>query len=123
MNRIWILVLFLGLIFSCVPPTHVGCAPTVGDLIEYSVTIDTGSTAPPVVAYYNATEQQEYYYFPNTSVLTWSFSFNTTKVNQFLYVSFSTSPYSGINKTAVIKVNGTIVEQGTSSSGVVIDCN
>ncbi len=104
-----LLILLIG--FSCTPTTYVGCAPTVGDLVEYSVTIDTGSTTPPIVAYYNASEQLEYYYFPNTGVLAWSISFNTTKVNQFLYVSFSTSPYSGINKTAVIKVNGTIVEQ------------
>jgi len=120
------LTFLLGLVLilsSCTTPSYTGCAPTVGDLVECSVTIDSGSTYPPIVAYYNATEQMEYYTFPSASVLSWSISFNTTKINQHLYMSFSTTAYTGISKNAVIKVNGVLVEEGTGSSGVIIECN
>lgn len=117
------LTFLLGLVLilsSCTSSLSTSCAPNIGDQIEYSVVIDSGSTTAPVVFYYNSTGQMDQYYFPSDSILTWSLSFSTVEANQYLYISSAAS--SGISIHSTIKVNGVLVEEGTGTHGVVIDC-
>lgn len=117
------LTFLLGLVLiltSCTSSLATTCAPNVGDAVEYSVVVDSGSTTAPVVFYYNSTGQMDQYYFPSDSILTWNLCFSTVEANQYLYISAAASPGTNIHST--IKVNGVLVEEGSGSHGIMIDC-
>lgn len=124
MKKLIILSGLILIINSCgAPPPPAEYPMAIGTQVDYEVTTITPGTLAgsfSVVQYYNATQSLITWSLP-AGTLTWSYSFNTTVVDQKLM--FNLTALGGAIIKGVIKINGTVYKEATSNSGILLLVN